>query len=39
MYDELPFDEPQTIRTLGTRLFSRIKDEEERRVITAFLAQ
>lgn len=37
MYAKLPFDRPQTIDKLGTRLFSRIKKEEERTVITAFL--
>ena len=38
MYDRLPFDKPETIRKLGTRLFTRIKDENERRLIEEFLA-
>jgi len=40
MYAKLPFDRPETIRSLGEkRLFTRIKDEEERGVIRAFLEQ
>ena len=39
MYDSLPFDKPATIRKLGTRLFTRIKDENERKLIEDFLAQ
>ena len=39
MYERLPFDRPQTIRTLGTKLFTRIKDEKEQRLIRDFLAQ
>ena len=39
VYDRLPFDRPETIKTLGTKLFTRIKDEDERRVIREFLAQ
>lgn len=39
MYDRLPFDKPETIRKLGTRLFTRIKDENERRLIEEFLTQ
>jgi hypothetical protein len=39
MYERLPFDRPETIRTLGTKLFSRIEDENERRVIRDFLSQ
>ncbi|HYV14325.1 MAG TPA: hypothetical protein VE980_25685 [Pyrinomonadaceae bacterium] len=38
MYDRLPFDKPETIRKLGTRLFTRIKDENDRRLIEEFLA-
>jgi len=37
VYDKLPFDKPATIVKLGTRLFTRIKDEKERRVIQEFL--
>lgn len=39
MYDRLPFDKPETIRKLGTRLFTRIKQEDERRLIEDFLTQ
>ena len=39
MYDKLPFDRPETIVRLGTKLFSRIKDEQQRAVIRQFLAQ
>jgi hypothetical protein len=37
MYDRLPFDKPETIVKLGERLFTRIKDEEARGKIRAFL--
>ena len=37
MYDRLPFDQPATIRKLGTRLFTRIKEENDRRLIEDFL--
>lgn len=39
MYDKLPFDRPETIVRLGTKLFTRIKDEQQRAVIRQFLAQ
>jgi uncharacterized membrane protein len=39
VYSSMPFDRPQTIKTLGTKLFTRIKDENERRLIREFLAQ
>jgi hypothetical protein len=39
VYAQLPFDSPKTIRKLGTRLFSRIKDENEQALIRTFLAQ
>ena len=39
MYESLPFDRPQTIRKLGTKLFTRINDENQRRVIREFLSQ
>jgi hypothetical protein len=39
MYDRLPFDKPETIRKLGTRLFTRIKEEDHRRLIEEFLTQ
>jgi hypothetical protein len=39
MYARLPFDNPQTIRTLGTKLFTRIKDEKDQALILSFLDQ
>ncbi len=39
MYERLPFDRPATIKTLGDKLFTRIKDENEQRVLREFLAQ
>jgi hypothetical protein len=39
VYDKMPFDRPETIKSLGTKLFTRIKDENERRLISAFLTQ
>lgn len=39
MYQRLPFDQPQTIKTLGEKLFTRLKDEHDRRVIREFLTQ
>jgi len=39
MYDSLPFDKPETIRKLGTKLFTRIKEQDERRLIEDFLTQ
>jgi hypothetical protein len=39
MYERLPFDRPETIRNLGTKLFTRIKDENHRRLIREFLEQ
>lgn len=39
MYESLPFDRGETIIELGEKLFTRIKDEEERGVIREFLAQ
>lgn len=37
VYDKMPFDKPETITRLGTKLFTRIKDEKERRLIREFL--
>jgi hypothetical protein len=34
----MPFDKPETITRLGTKLFTRIKDEKEQRLIRVFLA-
>ncbi len=39
MYDRLPFDKPAKIRKLGARLFTRIKEENDRRLIEDFLMQ
>ena len=39
MYDRLPFDKPETIRKLGAKLFTRIKEENDRRLIEDFLSQ
>jgi hypothetical protein len=39
VYAQMPFDRPETIKTLGTKLFTRIKDEHERQLIRDFLAQ
>jgi len=39
VYDKMPFDKPETITRLGTKLFTRIKDERERAVIREFLNQ
>lgn len=38
MYDKLPFDRPQTVVKLGERLFTRIRNEDERAKIRRFLA-
>ncbi len=39
MYEQLPFDQPQTIVALGEKLFTRIEVEQERALIRAFLAE
>lgn len=39
MYAALPFDRPETIDKLGTKLFTRIKKDDEQAVIRAFLAR
>lgn len=39
VYDKMPFDKPETINRLGEKLFTRIKDKEEQRVIREFLSQ
>jgi hypothetical protein len=39
VYAKMPFDRPETIKTLGTKLFTRIKDENERQMIRDFLSQ
>jgi hypothetical protein len=39
MYEKRPFDRPATIVALGEKLFTRIKDEHERKLIRTFLAE
>ena len=39
MHARLPFDQAQTIRDLGEKLFTRIKDEQEQALLRSFLAQ
>jgi hypothetical protein len=39
VYEKLPFDKAETITRLGTKLFTRIKDEKERQKIREFLGQ
>jgi hypothetical protein len=38
MYQALPFDRPETIRKLGDKMFTRIKDPKEQELLKAFLA-
>ena len=37
LYAKLPFDRAETIRSLGTKLFTRIKDEKEQAILRRFL--
>ena len=39
VYATMPFDRPETIKRLGTKLFTRIKDEKEQQLIREFLSQ
>lgn len=39
MYDRLPFHQAATIKKLGTRLFTRIKEKNDRRLIEDFFTQ
>jgi hypothetical protein len=39
VYEKLPFDRAETIKKLGTKLFTRIHDENERKIINEFLSQ
>jgi hypothetical protein len=39
LYQRLPFDRAETIYALGNKLFTRIKDEHEQRLLREFLAQ
>jgi len=39
MHARLPFDKAGTIRDLGEKMFTRIKDEQEQALLRSFLAQ
>jgi hypothetical protein len=39
VYDKMPFDRAETIKRLGTKLFTRIKDEKDQQLIRQFLEQ
>jgi uncharacterized membrane protein len=39
VYDKMPFDKPETVTTFGEKMFTRIKDEKEQRMIREFLAR
>jgi len=39
MYARLPFDRPETIRLLGDKLFTRIRDTQGQALVRGFLAQ
>jgi hypothetical protein len=39
MHESLPFDRPETLHTLGEKLFTRIRDEREQTLLRSFLAQ
>jgi hypothetical protein len=39
MYEKPPFDKSETITKLGTKLFTRIKKEDQQRVIREFLLE
>lgn len=39
MHARLPFDKARTIRDLGEKMFTRIKDEQEQALLRTFLAQ
>jgi hypothetical protein len=39
MYAKRPFDRPATIVDLGEKLFTRIKDDDQRKLIRTFLAE
>lgn len=38
MYAKLPFDDPATVRSLGVKLFTRIKDANQQALFRAFFA-
>jgi hypothetical protein len=39
MYARMPFDQPRTIRRLGEKMFTRIKDSKEQKLFRVFLTQ
>ena len=39
VYEKMPFDKAETITRLGTKLFTRIKDQKEQALIREFLDQ
>ncbi len=39
VYAKLPFDRPATVRALGERLFTRLKEPKDQALIRAFLAE
>ena len=39
MYDRLPFDREETIRTLGKALFTRLRDPVDQELMRTFLEQ
>jgi len=39
MYERRPFDRAETINELGTKLFTRLRNEKERQLIRTFLSQ
>jgi hypothetical protein len=39
MYAKLPFDRAETVDRLGTKLFTRIKKDDEQAIIRAFIAR
>lgn len=38
MHSRMPFDDPDTVRKTGEKLFTRIKDEKDRAVLRRFFA-
>ncbi|HRI70275.1 MAG TPA: hypothetical protein PK156_38855 [Polyangium sp.] len=38
MHAKLPFDDEKTVRKLGEKLFSRIRDDKDRDLFRAFFA-
>lgn len=38
MHAKLPFDDEKTVRKLGEKLFSRIRDDKDRDLLRAFFA-